>query len=108
MLVKSLLKLSILALFLAPAVHAETNLAGEEIVPLEDLPAGPETLQLGTTSEPLTLENYTQDTSPAEDAAKQADLWQRIKSGYAMPEIDSPMTAAHESWYASRPDYVSA
>lgn len=106
MLAKSLLKLSIFALLLAPAVHAETNLAGEEIIPLEDIPVGPETLQLGTTSEPFTLENYTQDTSPAEDAAKQADLWQRIKSGYAMPEINSPMTAAHESWYASRPDYV--
>jgi membrane-bound lytic murein transglycosylase D len=36
----------------------------------------------------------------------QDDLWQRIKDGYAMPDIQSEYTKNHEHWYASRPDYV--
>lgn len=34
------------------------------------------------------------------------DLWQRIKNGYAMPESTSSLTANHENWYSSRPDYI--
>jgi len=34
------------------------------------------------------------------------DLWQRIKNGYAMPESTSDLTAKHENWYSSRPDYI--
>jgi membrane-bound lytic murein transglycosylase D len=37
----------------------------------------------------------------------QNDLWQRIRNGYAMPDLDSPLIARHEQWYADRPDYVA-
>ncbi|PWB57233.1 MAG: lytic transglycosylase, partial [Nitrosomonadales bacterium] len=35
-----------------------------------------------------------------------ADLWERIRSGFALAELDSPLVQEHEAWYASRPDYV--
>jgi len=35
------------------------------------------------------------------------DLWARIRRGYAMPELDDPLVAKWEQWYASRPDYVA-
>ncbi len=35
------------------------------------------------------------------------DLWQRIRNGFAMPELNSKLIARHEKWYASHPDYVS-
>ena len=35
------------------------------------------------------------------------DLWERIRNGYAMPELESPLIARHEKWYANRPDYVA-
>lgn len=35
------------------------------------------------------------------------DLWQRIRNGYAMHELNSPLIARHEQWYASRPDYMA-
>ena len=35
------------------------------------------------------------------------DLWQRIRNGFAMHDLDSPLIARHEKWYASRPDYVA-
>jgi membrane-bound lytic murein transglycosylase D len=37
---------------------------------------------------------------------KYRDLWVRIRSGFAMQEIDSPLVARHEAWYLNRPEYV--
>ncbi len=34
------------------------------------------------------------------------DLWQRIRMGFAMEPLDSPLVAENEQWYASRPDYI--
>ncbi|MBY0576224.1 MAG: transglycosylase SLT domain-containing protein [Gallionellaceae bacterium] len=34
------------------------------------------------------------------------DLWPRIRSGFAMRDLDSPLIERHEQWYANRPDYV--
>ncbi len=36
-----------------------------------------------------------------------ADLWDRIRNGYAMAELEGPYVAKWEEWYASRPDYVA-
>ena len=35
------------------------------------------------------------------------DLWERIRAGFAMEEIDSPLVLRHEAWYLNRPEYVS-
>jgi len=32
-----------------------------------------------------------------------ADLWERIRRGFAMPDLDSPLVADRERWYAARP-----
>lgn len=34
------------------------------------------------------------------------DLWQRIRKGFGLEPLDSPLVAEHEKWYASRPDYI--
>ena len=31
------------------------------------------------------------------------DLWERIRSGFAMPDLDSPLVPGREQWYAARP-----
>lgn len=36
----------------------------------------------------------------------EADLWQRIRAGYEIEDVQSPLTTKHENWYASRPDYM--
>lgn len=36
-----------------------------------------------------------------------SDLWQRIRNGFAMNELNSPLIARHEQWYANRPEYVA-
>ena len=38
--------------------------------------------------------------------APPADLWDRIRRGYAMPNLDSDLVRDREQWYAGRPDYI--
>ena len=38
--------------------------------------------------------------------AKYADLWERIRAGFGLPKIDSPLVARHARWYLNRPEYV--
>lgn len=35
-----------------------------------------------------------------------ANLWDRVRLGFALPTLDSELVAEHERFYASRPDYV--
>ena len=38
--------------------------------------------------------------TPAPDS-----LWERVRNGFALPEIDSPLVARHEAWFLNHPDY---
>jgi membrane-bound lytic murein transglycosylase D len=40
------------------------------------------------------------------EARASADLWVRLRSGFAMPELDNDGVRRAEIWYGSRPDYV--
>ncbi|MBA2961236.1 MULTISPECIES: transglycosylase SLT domain-containing protein [Ramlibacter] len=35
-----------------------------------------------------------------------ADLWDRIRRGYAMPNLEGDLVRQQEQWYATRPDYM--
>ena len=35
-----------------------------------------------------------------------ADLWQRIRHGFGMPDLDGPLVREKTAWYAARPDYL--
>lgn len=35
------------------------------------------------------------------------DLWQRIRTGFALPEMDNRHVAHYEKWYSAHPDYLS-
>jgi membrane-bound lytic murein transglycosylase D len=34
------------------------------------------------------------------------DLWERIRNGFAMPDLDTDLVRDREQWYSSRPDYI--
>jgi membrane-bound lytic murein transglycosylase D len=38
--------------------------------------------------------------------AAPADLWERLRRGFAMPDLDTPLVRDREEWYAARPDYL--
>ncbi len=50
----------------------------------------------------------------ANDARSQAvaplsapvDLWERIRRGFAMPDLESDLVRDREQWYVTRPDYI--
>jgi membrane-bound lytic murein transglycosylase D len=35
-----------------------------------------------------------------------ADLWMRVRRGFAMPDLDTDLVRNREQWYATRPNYV--
>ncbi|MGE5522814.1 MAG: transglycosylase SLT domain-containing protein [Rhodospirillaceae bacterium] len=50
-----------------------------------------------------------EETAPPEAAppAPPKTVWERIKKGYKLPELDTPLVKEWENWYSSRPDYVA-
>ena len=45
-------------------------------------------------------------TAPEPGKFDDADLWQRVRRGFVMEELNSPLVLQQEQWYASRPDYI--
>ena len=78
----------------APATPANTQLADPEGVP-SVIAAAPE---------PSTLPLANKEISPPRTT--HADLWARIRSGYALAPLDSPYIRRHEQWFANNPEYM--
>jgi len=34
------------------------------------------------------------------------DIWERIRRGFAMPDLEGPLVRDREQWYVARPDYI--
>ncbi len=51
---------------------------------------------------------YAQETNSRNVAslAPPVDLWDRIRRGFAMPNLDNDLVRDREQWYATRPDYI--
>lgn len=45
-------------------------------------------------------------SSGLSDTLSDENLWHRIRGGFQLAELDSPLTQTHVDWYAKRPDYV--
>jgi len=41
-----------------------------------------------------------------DDRIAQTDLWERVRRGFAMADLDGDLVHNREQWYATRPDYV--
>lgn len=41
------------------------------------------------------------------DDYKETDVWGRIRTGYAIPDIDNALVTKHVNWYSTRPDYLA-
>ncbi len=39
-------------------------------------------------------------------SVKETDLWNRIRSGYAIPDLDNQLVANQTIWYSTRTDYI--
>ena len=87
----------------APAVASSAINPSSETASSPDAAADDGKEAVGTVSDPL------RPDAPIDlsDSAANADLWSRVRSGFALPELDSPLVADHERWYGTRQDYVT-
>ena len=70
----------------------------------------------GTTPQPLAPVVYgaplseigvaVGETPPVLALAAPADIWDRIRRGFALDDLQNPLVNDREQWYASRPDYI--
>jgi membrane-bound lytic murein transglycosylase D len=93
---------SILLLFFSAISHAESVDSFEMFEP-------------ATQAAPSAQEEQTPDFSSKQidslalsidPGASNADLWERIRIGFQLAELDSELVQEHENWYASRPAYM--
>lgn len=57
-------------------------------------------------AEPAAAAPGTQTAAATAPEQPDHDLWDRMRAGFAMDELDTPLVKENEAWYASRPDYV--
>ena len=93
---------------------ASTSLkSGEERTPVQAAPASvsaptPLSSPAPTSEAPSALaSDRSVDLKPHALLGLQApsDIWERIRMGFAMPDLDNELVRNREVWYASRPDY---
>ncbi|QDL54869.1 transglycosylase SLT domain-containing protein [Rhodoferax aquaticus] len=85
------------ALVLSPTRELKTppitQASGPALGPNDTVPLAPMSLQSPSTRTVASL------SAPA-------DLWERIRRGYAMPDLDNDLVRDREQWYANKPDYI--
>ena len=52
------------------------------------------------------IDTQSLSSRPVVALAPPADLWERIRRGYGMPDLDTELVRDREQWYSSRPDYI--
>jgi membrane-bound lytic murein transglycosylase D len=87
-----------------PAVAVAKPAAAPIVVaPLQVKPAQPVVAAAPNTAEPAVV-------IAAEDAVTEAqaqiDLWERIRKGFAMQELPTPLVAEKEKFYTTKPEYL--
>jgi membrane-bound lytic murein transglycosylase D len=76
------------------------------------LPSDP-VLTTGPATRPLLPNGPLQAITPGQAGSHQIasteppkELWDRIRRGFAMPDLQNELVTDREQWYASRPDYI--
>ena len=104
---------------LAPVVQLEDRTSTSTSTattptPVAPLPTPPSTAPEPTVSPAVLpmVAAQTSETTPipppqaVPDWQNQTDIWDRIRQGFAMPDLDNDLVRDRERWYASRPDYI--
>jgi membrane-bound lytic murein transglycosylase D len=72
-----------------PPSQPAANTSKEAVVDLSENPGRSEGM---VAAEDIDLQNF--------------DVWERIRKGYAIPDLNNPLVATHSTWYSARPDYL--
>lgn len=60
----------------------------------------------GDASDISTNTSQSKAATPSTKPEQFENLWQRIRAGYALQKLDSPLIARHEQWFSSNPEYM--
>ncbi len=85
-----------------------TDNAGIALKPARELQR-PEAQGARTARNDIQLSPISQQTAQARTVTaltSPVDLWDRIRRGYAMPNLESDLVRDREQWYTTRPDYI--
>jgi len=87
-----------------PAVAPEVPITAAEIAVEPMHPGAPPEppAQLATGGDPDSVTNATLQLR-----SEYGDLWTRIRLGFILDDLDTPLVKNAEDWYAARPDYVA-
>ena len=68
----------------------------------------PDSTVVPATNASVSAQLDAQDATNPQVASRfnDADLWQRVRRGFVMGELNSPLVLQQEQWYATRPDYI--
>ena len=92
----------------APALSAATiTPPAPPAPPAPPSPPAPPALPAGPTLPPSTaLQAVTDLAQPVAPIEAPIELWDRMRRGFRMPDLDGKLVTKREQWYASRPDYI--
>lgn len=59
-----------------------------------------------TRERPLEIQDDFPPLTTIDLTASPDDLWQRVRNGFSMPNLDSPLVAERQAWYLNRPEML--
>ncbi|MBI4985298.1 MAG: transglycosylase SLT domain-containing protein [Rhodocyclales bacterium] len=80
-----------------PRLETPAREAMAPAIEITPAPASPPAQELGNELPPLTTIDLTAPTD---------DLWQRLRNGFGMPDLNSPLVAERQAWYLNRPEML--
>jgi membrane-bound lytic murein transglycosylase D len=90
-----------------PPSGAPSAPADVAVVPAEAAASAPAPVDDGAAAAPPVDPLRPEVIIDPDDATARSDLWARVRRGFAMEDLDTPLVRQHERYYASRPDYVA-
>ncbi|RJG16329.1 transglycosylase SLT domain-containing protein [Massilia cavernae] len=60
-----------------------------------------------TTASPVVKPSLQPFPAIMAEEYKETDVWGRIRTGYAIPDVDNPLVTKHINYYSSRPEYLA-
>ncbi len=108
----------------SPSLYPRPEAPSPPVAPVATSPAKPSAVAPAAPANPSNQAQAVASAAPAVAAALSAlsagnvpsssvvaaeppmDLWERIRRGFAMPNLDTDLVRQQEQWYASRPDYL--
>ncbi len=91
--------IALLASLTLPATHAND-------LSIDPSAATVDTAREAKLSEPPHLGSAEFDAKFDDVTISNFDLWERIRKGFAIPDLNNPLVATHVTWYSSRPEYI--